>query len=107
MGEAIGLLQAMQWAKELNMVSMDFETDSKIMADSIYKGEGISDFMAIIHDCRYLLMTDLMNSDVSFIRRQANGVAHNLAMEALTHASLQVHLNIPHCITTLINNEKL
>ncbi|XP_024630813.1 uncharacterized protein [Medicago truncatula] len=107
MGEAIGLLQAMQWAKELNMVSMDFETDSKIVADSVYKGNGVSDFMAIIQDCRHLLMTDLVNSDVSFIRRQANGVAHSLAREALSHASFHLHLNIPHCITTLINNERL
>ena len=51
---------------------MDFETDSKVVVDSIYKGDGVSDFMAIIHDCRHLLMTDLANSDVKFIRRQAN-----------------------------------
>jgi len=87
MGEALGLLQAMQWAKELNMVSMDFETDSKIVADSIYKGVGASNFMAIIQDCRHLLATDLVNSDVSFIRRQANDVAPSLAREALSHAS--------------------
>jgi len=107
MGEAIGLLKPMQWEKELNMVSVDFETDSKIVADSIYKGDGVSDFMAIIHDCRHLLMTDLANSDVSFIKRQANGVALSLAREALSHASFQLLLNIPHCISTLINNEKL
>jgi len=77
------------------------------MADSIYKGDGVSDFMAILHDCRHLLMIELTNSDVKFIRRQANGVAHSLAKDALCHASFQFHLNTPHCITTLINNEKL
>lgn len=97
----------MQWAKELNLVSTDFETDSKIVADSIYKGDGVSNFMAIIHDCRHLLMIDLANSDVSFIKRQANSVAHSLDSEALSHASFQLHLNIPYCITSLINNEKL
>jgi len=102
MGEIIGLLHAMRWAKDLN-----FETDSKVVAESIYKGDGVSDFMAIIHDCRHLLMTDLANSDVKFIRRQANSVAHNLAREALNHASFHYHLNIPHCIHNLINNEKL
>jgi len=45
----------------------------------------------------HLLMTDLANSDVSFIRRQANSVAHSLAREALSNASFQLHLNIPHC----------
>jgi len=107
MGKALGLLQAVQWAKELDMISMDFETDPKIVADNIYKGVGASDFMAIIQDCRHLLATDLVNSNVSFIRRQANGVAHSLAREALSHASFQLFLNSPHCITTLINNEKL
>ncbi|XP_024634702.1 uncharacterized protein [Medicago truncatula] len=107
MGEAMGLLAALKWVKELNMVHMDFETDSKVVADSIYGKEGVSDFMAIINDCRHLLSTDLVNSDVKFIRRQVNGVAHSLAKEALHHASLHIHLNIPHCISSLINNEKL
>ena len=104
MGEAIGLLHAMRWVKDLNLVYMDFETDSKIVTDSIYKRDGVSDFMAIIHDCRHLLMTDLANSDVKFIRRQNNNFAHSLAKEALHHASFQLHLNIPHCIHILINN---
>jgi len=78
MGEAMGLLAALQWVKVLNMVHMDFETDSKVVADSIYGNEGVSDFMTIINDCRHLLSTDLVNSDVKFIRRQANGVAHSL-----------------------------
>ena len=89
------------------MVHMDFETDTKIVADSIYEKDGVSDFMAIINDCRHLLGTDLVNSNVSFIRWQANGAAHSLAKEALYNASLHVHLNTPHCISTLINNEKL
>jgi len=38
---------------------MNFETDSKVVAESIYKGDAVLDFMAIIHDCRHLLMTDL------------------------------------------------
>jgi hypothetical protein len=73
----------MQWVKELNMVHMDFETDSKIVADNIYGKDGVSDFMATINDCRHLLSTDLVNSDVSFIRRQANDDAHSLVKEAL------------------------
>ena len=107
LGEIIGRLHAMRWAKDLNLVNMDFETDSKVVAESIYKRDGVSNFMAIIHDCRHLLMTDLANSDAKFIRRQVNNVAHNLAREALNHASFHYHLNIPHCIHTLINNENL
>ena len=57
--QAIGLLHVMRWAKDLNLVNMNFETDSKVVAESIYKGDAVLDFMAIIHDCRHLLMTDL------------------------------------------------
>ena len=98
MGEAMGLLAALQWVKELDMVHMDFQTDSKVAAYSMYGKDDVSDFMAIINDCRHLLNTDLVNSDVKFIRRQVNG---------LHHTSLHIHLNIPYCISTLINNEKL
>jgi len=69
---------------------MDFETDSKVVVDSIYKGDGVSDFMAIIHDCRHLLMTNLANSDVKFIRRQTNNVAHSLAMEMLVSSYILI-----------------
>ena len=86
---------------------MDFETDSKVVTDSIYKGYGVSDFMAIIHDCIHLLTTGLTSSNIKLIKRQANNVALTLAKEALHHASFQLHLNIPHCFHTLLNNEKL
>jgi len=39
MGEALGLLHVMQWLNELNLVNMDFETDSKVVAHSIYKAK--------------------------------------------------------------------
>jgi len=51
------------------------------------------------------LGTDLMNSDVKFIRRQANGVAHSLAKTALSEASFRIHYNIPSCIEFIIINE--
>jgi len=91
--------------ENLNLVNIDFETDSKVVATSIYKGHGVFAFMAIIHDCRHLLMTDLANSNLKFIRRQTNCVAHSLAREELHNASFQFHFNIPRCIHTLINNE--
>ena len=90
MGKALGLLHAMQWVIELNLVNMDFGTYSKVVAYSIYKGDGVFDFMTIIHDSRHLLMTELTNSDVKFIRRQSNGVAHSLAKDALCHASFPI-----------------
>lgn len=40
MGKAIGLLHAMQWVKFFNLVNMDFETDSKVVANSIVSKRG-------------------------------------------------------------------
>lgn len=107
-GEAMGLLSALLWVRDLNLVNMDFEIDSKVATDSIYSSsDGVSDFIAIINDCRHFLDTDLSNSDVKFIRRQANGVSHSIAKDAPWHASFQLYLNMPSCISTLFNKEKL
>lgn len=118
MGEVVGLLFAIQWARELNTVNMDFEIDSKAVSDSIYGRDDVSDFITIINDCRHLLATnlanyrhllatDLANFVVKFIKRQTNDIAHSLAREAPHHANLEIKLNILHYITTLINNEKV
>jgi ribonuclease HI len=102
-GEALGLLQAMEWVRDLHLVNMDFEVDSKTVADNIYRTQsGVSEFSVLISNCIHLLGTDLMNSDVKFIRRQANGVAHSLAKAALSEASFRIHYNIPSCIEPLI-----
>jgi len=39
--------------------------------------------------------------------RQVNGVVHSLARASPCHPSLHIHHNIPFCIDSLINNEKL
>ena len=68
-GEAIGLLKAMEWVRDLHLWNMDFKVDSKTVVDNIYGTQiGVSDFSAIITHCVHLLCTDLMNSHVKFIR---------------------------------------
>jgi hypothetical protein len=59
----------------------------------------------VIQDCRRLLASDLVTSDVRFIRRQANEVAHRFARVASRHASFHIHIRIPSCISTIIMNE--
>jgi ribonuclease HI len=106
MGEALGLLSALQWVRDLQLLNMDFETDSKTVVDSIYGNkQGVSDFNAIINECRDLLSSDLATSDVRFIRRQANEVAHSLARVAPCHASFCIFIRIPSLISTLFLNE--
>ncbi|CAJ2647435.1 unnamed protein product [Trifolium pratense] len=79
-GEAIGLLQALKWAVDLQLHDIDFEMDCKRVVDSLYsKRTYFSDLGAILGDCRTILASTLVNSHVKFIRRQANEVAHRLA----------------------------
>jgi len=75
------------------------------VVDSLYGSKSdVSNFSAIINYCRRLLASDLVTSDVRFIRTQANEVAHNLARVALRHASFHIHIMIPSCIPTIIMN---
>jgi len=106
MGEVLGLLSALQWVRDLQLLNMDFETDSKTVVDSIYRNkQGVSDFNAIINECKDLLSSDLATFDVRFIRRQANEAAHSLAWEAPRYASLCIFIRIPSCIETIIMNQ--
>jgi hypothetical protein len=49
-----------------------------------------------------MLVTNFVNSDVKFIRRQANEVAHKLARVALSLASFHIFSDIPTCIYDII-----
>lgn len=56
-----------------------FETDCKLLVESIYsKQNGSSEFHMLVDKCK-LLLNLISNSMVSFVRRQANIVGHNLA----------------------------
>lgn len=67
--------------------------------------QGVSDYSAIINDCRRLLVSDLANSNVKFIRSQGNKVVLSLAREAPHHASFRIFIKITSCISTLMMNE--
>jgi len=76
------------------------------VVDSLYGSKsGVSNFSAVINDCRRMLASNLVTSDVRFIRRQANEVAHRFAIVALRYASFYIHIRIPSCISTIIMNE--
>ncbi|MCH95758.1 cytochrome P450, partial [Trifolium medium] len=94
-GEAMGLLSALKWVDELQLRDVDFEMDCKRVVDCLYSGRTYnSDFGDILRDCRNVLATNLVNSHVKFIRRQANEVAHRLAPEATFLASFLIFIDI-------------
>ncbi|CAJ2675491.1 unnamed protein product [Trifolium pratense] len=102
-GEAIGLLYALKWVEGMQLYDTDFEMDCKKIVDSLHsKRTYLSDLGAILMDCRNILASNLVNSDVKFIRRQANEVAHRLAGAATSLASFHNFITIPSCIYNII-----
>ncbi|GAU42255.1 hypothetical protein TSUD_327330 [Trifolium subterraneum] len=78
-GEAWTLLHAM---KDAILERVQFESDSKLLVDVIHsRRPGNSKFNLIVNDI-ILFMSSYVNFEVKFIRRQANSVAHILAMAA-------------------------
>jgi len=107
-GEALGLYHAMRWVNELQLPNVDFEVDSKRVADYFNRGTGdITEFGAIMDSNIQFCSTILTNSRVEFIRRQANTVAHELARAATSSPSFRIYNDVPHCINNLIANEML
>ncbi|XP_045791633.1 uncharacterized protein LOC123886351 [Trifolium pratense] len=105
-GEAIGLLHALKWVEEMQLYDTDFEMDCKKIVDGLYsKRTYLYDLGAILNDCRNILASNLVNSDVKFIRRQPNKVAHRLAGAATSLASFHNFIAIPSCIYNIIINE--
>lgn len=97
-GEAMGLLQALHWARELQLEDVVFEMDAKTVADSVKScTEDLTDFGIIIKQCRDILSVE-PNYVVEFVRRQANVVAHAFAKAATSYASPYIFESIPTCI---------
>ena len=54
LGDALGLLFALHWVRNLRLDIVDFEFDSKTMVDSIFGGKSdFSNYSAMINDCTH------------------------------------------------------
>ena len=96
----------MEWVRDLHLWNIDFKVDSKTVMDNIYgKHTGVSEFSDIISYCAHLFCTDLTNSHVKFIMRQANEVVHSLVKATPLEASFRIYSNIPTYIESIIINE--
>lgn len=80
MGEVVwALVFAMSWMKYLKLENIIFKLDSKVVDDNMLsRCEDITEFGAIICDCKKSLLFCWQNSHVEFTRRQINMVAHSL-----------------------------
>lgn len=79
-GEALGLLQGLQWVHEMNLANVIFELDAKVIVDSVHSNS--NDFLeyagSIIKECKHILALNPTYIGVVFVRRQANVVADSL-----------------------------
>jgi len=107
-GEALGLYHANQWINELQLTNVDFEVDSKTVADYFNKARGDSTkFGSIMDNNIQFCNIFLTNSHVEFIRRQTNEVVHELSKATTLFSNFYIFDEIPTCISDLIFNEMI
>ena len=107
-GEALGLFYAIQWVRELRLQNVDFEVDSKRVAYYFNRSNrDITVFGNIMDSNIHYCLSNLENSHVEFIRRQANAVAHELAKASTSLTSFCIFDDIPTCIHDFIFNKML
>jgi hypothetical protein len=84
---------------------VQFEIDSKLLVDVVHMKRLVnSEFLSIVHGI-VIFMSSFLNSEVMFVRRQANLVAHTLAGAANSLASFRIFEIISLCIERLVLNE--
>jgi hypothetical protein len=84
---------------------VQIELDCKLVVESILdRTNSQSEFGTIINMCRSLLQ-QFSNFEISFVRRQANYVAHGLARESKLYTRHHVFDSIPSCINSILLNE--
>jgi DNA primase large subunit len=98
-------LEALQWLHNADISNVYIEVDCLQVVQAINnKLRNNNEFGIIIELCRSLLNM-IQNCNVSYVRRQANRVAHELAQATRFNASPQVFEYCPPCIKTIIMNE--
>jgi ribonuclease HI len=104
--EAWSLKEALHWIENLGYTNVSIELDCKLVVDGVVGNPNSqTEFGAILSVCKAMLSL-LQNLRISFIRRQANNVAHLLARASLSFASHQEFDYIPSCIVNVLMNER-
>jgi len=99
--EAIGLHDAILWLRRLGISNVHFGLDCKLVVD---RTNNQAEFGNIIPICKSLL-SQSPNFKISFVRRQANFVAHSLAKVSRMHARHQMFDLVPSYIDSIVRNE--
>ncbi|XVF77572.1 hypothetical protein PTKIN_Ptkin14bG0055900 [Pterospermum kingtungense] len=101
--EVFGVLQALNWIRELQFHSVLIEIDAKVVVDAIYgAGIDVSEFGVLVAQCKQILSLQ-QDYSIRFVHQQANVVAHALVREARYHARLINSFDVPISIKSLLN----
>lgn len=93
--ETIGLLEAIKEAISTGMQAIRFETDCKSIPDALSVNNiPQNEFGDLISQCKSFLL-NRADFVVSYVRRQANRVAHSIARASLCHLSPHIFNVVP------------
>jgi len=90
--EAHGLKEAIKWLGTMSQPSMSIELDCKQVVDGISSTLGVNSMFGAILDVCKASLQKFQNFKLSFVRRQANNVAHLLAREFMIICHLVLKL---------------
>jgi len=103
--EALDLFEAINIAINFHMPSIIFESDCRLLVDTLNSNSTPNNiFGDIISRCKDLL-SSRNNFIVSYVRRQANRVAHIIARASLSHPSPYIFHEVPYTLYALFFNE--
>jgi ribonuclease HI len=106
-GESIVLLDTLRELEQRGISHVVVETDSKSLVDAIHHLHvGSSEFSLLVCQIKNVLFAN-PNFMVRFVKRQANIVAHTLAMAAISRPRRCTFDRLPTCIAQLLNNEMI
>lgn len=104
-GEAMALLEVIQFAEQNGWEKVVFESDSATVVNALSSHRRSDfEFQAII-SCIVAKLVLHSNFKLKFIRRQANMVARTLARAAYSSASRRVFEFYPPCIEQYVIND--
>ncbi|PNX96793.1 ribonuclease H, partial [Trifolium pratense] len=106
MGEAMGLNDAIDWIEKMEKHQVVFEMDSQIIVNAVRNREEIrKNWGSVVRRCIRFLK-DNPNSDLVWVNRKANRVAHEIAKWAEHEPNSDWNECVPMCVWPLIQKDK-
>ncbi|KAJ1400517.1 Ribonuclease H-like superfamily [Sesbania bispinosa] len=102
LAEAMGLRLAMQFAVDLCLEDVIFESDNKIVMDQLERSNFQNYYHGLISQDCFHLRSRFRNCYFYHTRRSGNFVAHNLALFACSHLDYNWIEETPECIFSTV-----